>query len=76
MVTINLRIPDDLHKQFRIMCATQETSMNKTIVDLIYSYVHADERLAEMKRKMTETFEQVAKEIKEKTIEKEQKDKQ
>jgi hypothetical protein len=58
------------------MCATQEASMNKTIVDLIYNYVHADERLAEMERRMKETYQQVAREIEEKRIEKEQKDKQ
>ena len=68
MVTINLRIPDDLHKQFRIMCATQETSMNKVIVDLIDSYVHKDEHVKEMKRTLSEAFEVL--------VEKEQKDKQ
>jgi len=42
MKTLILRIPVNLHRAFKVLCAKQDVSMNKKIIQLIKKVVEKD----------------------------------
>ena len=39
MKMLTIRIPEELHKGFKIKCVTESTDMNSVVVSLIENYV-------------------------------------
>lgn len=44
MTNINIEIPDEMHKKFKIKCAIEDVTLKAKIVELIEKFVEKDDK--------------------------------